>query len=169
MEYGLGLNGAFQILKRWRFNANFSVFNRVIQTDEAVTGHKKEEKMSYRFNFSHIVTLPKDYTFFLFANYGSHSISYQREFSRNLLMLIGAEKKFSDKLSADVMYNPFIKDFMYNKVITSSPDYRETWEGHVDVGQLFTFSVTYSFNHGKKISKIDRAVEYERNEGKGGL
>jgi hypothetical protein len=169
MEYGLGLNGAFQILKRWRFNANFSVFNRVIQTDEAVTGHKKEEKMSYRFNFSHIITLPKDYTFFLFANYGSHSISYQREFSRNMLMLIGAEKKFSEKLSADVMYNPFIKDFMYNKVITSSPDYRETWEGHVDVGQLFSFSVTYSFNRGKKISKIERAAEYERNEGKGGL
>jgi hypothetical protein len=84
-------------------------------------------------------------------------------------MLVGAEKKFSEKLSIDVIYNPFIKDFMYSKVITTTPGYFESWEGHIDVNQLFSFSVTYNFNRGNKISKINRAVEYERNEGKGGM
>ncbi len=169
IEYGVGISGAFQILKHWRFNANVDVFNRVYHTDEAVAGHSEEEMFSYRFNFSNIVTLPKDFTLFMFANYGSPNISYQREFSRDMLYLFGAEKKFNDKLSMDVFYNPFIKDFKYSKVITTTPGYRETWEGHVDAGQLFCFSITYSFNKGSKINKIDRSVEYERSSGKGGL
>jgi hypothetical protein len=168
-EYGLGVNAAIQVMKRWRFNFNVTGFKQIYETDEAITGHSKEEMISCRFNFSHIVTLPKDYTVFLFANYGSPNISYQREFSRDLLVLIGAEKKFNDKWSADVFYNPFIKNFMYSKVITSTMDYRETWEGHVDVNQLFAFTVTYNFNRGTKINKIDRSVEYEKEEGRGGL
>lgn len=169
IEYGVSLNTAIQILKRWRFNANVTVFDAIYHTDIQITGHSKEEMLSYRFNFSNIVSLPKDYTLFMFANYGSPSISYQREFSRDMLYLFGAEKKFSDKFSVDVIYNPFIRNFKYSKVITTAPGYRETWEGHVDASQLFCFSLTYNFNRGNKINKIDRAVEYERSEGKGGL
>lgn len=169
MEYGLSLNGAFQIMKRWRINANVSVFNRYIKTDKAIAGHASEEKASYRFNCSNIVTLPKDYSVFMFANYGSPNISYQRTNSRQLLVLFGAEKKFSDKLSVDVIYNPLIKEFLYQKVKTETPGYHESWEGHVDVNQLFCFSITYNFKRGNKISKINRSAEYERTEGKGGL
>jgi ferric enterobactin receptor len=169
VEYGVGVSGAFQILKHWRFNANIDVYNRIYRTDVATTGHSEEEMLSYRFNFSHIVTLPKDFTLFMFANYGSPNISYQREFSRDMLYLFGAEKKFSEKFSMDVFYNPFIKDFKYSKVITTAPGYFESWEGHVDAGQLFCFSITYSFNKGNKINKIDRSAEYERSQGKGGL
>jgi hypothetical protein len=169
IEYGLGISGAFQILKHWRFNANVDVFNRVYRTDEAITGHSKEEMLSCRFNVSNIFTLPKDYTIFAVAYYGSPNISYQREFSRDMLYLFGAEKKFSNKLSMDVFYNPFIKDFKYSKVITTTPGYFESWEGHVDAGQLFCLSITYNFNKGNKINKIDRSVEYERSQGKGGL
>ena len=169
LEVGMELNGAIQILKRWRFNASVSVFDRIYRTDQMVTGHSQEEKLSYRFNFSHIVTLPKDYTLFMFANYGSPNISYQRLFSRDMLYLVGAEKKFSEKFSIDVFYNPFIRNFKYSKVVTTTPGYYESWEGHVDATQLFCFSLTYNFNHGNKINKIDRSVEYERNEGKGGL
>ena len=169
MEYGLGINAAFQVMKRWRFNANVSVFNQYFRTDEAVAGHSKEEMASVRLNFSNIVTLPKDYTLFMFGNYGSPRISYQREFTRDFLMIFGAEKKISDKFKVDGFYNPFIKDFMYSKVETRTPGYYESWEGHVDANQLFCISLTYSFNKGNKIGKINRAVEYERTEGGGGL
>lgn len=169
MEYGVGINGNIQILKRWRFNAHLSVFHQIYKTDIAVAGHSKEEMTSYRFNFSNIVTLPKDYTLFMFANYGSPRIAYQREFSRQMLVIFGAEKKFSEKLQASVFYNPFIKDFMYQKVETRTPGYYESWEGHVDAFQLFCFSLQYNFSRGAKISKIQRSAEYERTEGKGGL
>jgi len=169
-EYGLGFNAAFQILKRWRFNGSIFVYNQEYLTDKDITGHSKEKITSYRFNFSNIVTLPKDYTLFVFANYGSPNISYQRKFSRDLLIIFGGEKKFSDKFSIDVFYNPFIRNFMYSKVITTSPGYQESWEGQVEVSHLFCFTLNYNFNRGgTMISKIDRTVEYERNEGKGGL
>jgi hypothetical protein len=170
MEYGLGINGNFQIMKRWRFNANFSLFNQIYKTDVAVAGHSKEEMASYRFNFSNIVTLPKDYTLFMFANYGSPRIAYQREFTRQLLVIFGGEKKFSEKFKASGFYNPFIKDFMYQKVETTTPGYYESWEGHVDAAHLFCFSLTYNFSRGgAKVSKIQRSAEYERTEGGGGL
>ncbi len=168
-EYGLTLNGAVQIMKRWRFNGSITAFRQVIKTDEATAGHSREDINGYRFNVSNIVSLPKDYSLFMFANYGSPNISYQRKFSRELLVLVGAEKKFSEKLSVDVMYNPFIKYFTYRQIDTNTPGYNETWEGILDVQQLFCFSVTYNFNYGKKISKINRNIEYERNEGNGGL
>lgn len=169
-EYGIGLNAALQILKRWRFNGNISLFNQEYLTDKAITGHSKEKITAYRFNFSHIITLPKDYTLFVFANYGSPGISYQRKFSRDMLVIFGGEKKFSDKFSVDLFYNPFIRNFMYSKVVTTSPGYQESWEGQVEVSQLFCFTLNYNFNRGgTKISKIDRTVEYEKNEGKGGL
>jgi len=170
MEYGIGINGNIQILKRWRFNANVSVFNQIYRTDIAVAGHSKEEMASYRFNFSNIVSLPKDYTLFMFANYGSPRISYQREFTRQMLVIFGAEKKFSEKFQASVFYNPFIKDFIYQKIETTTPGYYESWEGHVDATQLFCFALTYNFNRGgAKVSKIQRSAEYERTEGGGGL
>lgn len=170
MEYGLGINGNIQILKRWRFNANLSVFNQIFKTDVAVAGHSKEEMASYRFNFSNIVTLPKDYTLFMFANYGSPRIAYQREFTRQMLVIFGAEKKFSEKFQVNFFYNPFIRDFMYQKVETTTPGYYESWEGHVDATQLFTFTLRYSFSRGgAQVGKIQRSAEYERTEGGGGL
>ncbi len=169
MEYGLGLSGNFQILKRWRFNANITVFNQYYKTDPLVAGHSSEEMASYRFNVSNIITLPKDYTLFMFANYGSPRISYQREFTRQMLVIVGAEKRFSEKFKIEGFYAPFIKDFMYQKVETTTPGYYESWEGHVDAGNLFCISFNYMFNRGSKINKIQRSADYERTEGKGGL
>jgi ferric enterobactin receptor len=169
LEYGLAINGAFQVFKIWRINASVSAFDRTIKTDPAIAGHRYEEKLSYRFNCSNIFTLPKDYSLFVFADYGSPSVSYQRVQSRQLLVLFGGEKKFSDKLSLEAIYNPLIKDFMYQKVVTETPGYHESWEGHIDVTQLFCFTLTYNFNRGNKINKINRSAEYERTEGKGGM
>jgi len=170
MEYGIGLNAALQVMKRWRFNANVTVFNTLIRTDVATTGHSKEEMASYRFNFSQIITLPKDYTLFVFGDYRSKNISYQREFERDMLVIFGAEKKFNEKLSADVFYNPFIRQFKYSSVRTRTLGYEEYWEGSVDATQLFCFSIAYRFNRGgREISKIQRSVEYEKNESRGGL
>jgi hypothetical protein len=98
------------------------------------------------------------------------SVALLNAIDSSLLILFGGEKKFSDKFSVDVFYNPFIRDFMYSKVVTTTPGYQETCEGQVEVSHLFCCTLHYNFNRGgSKINKIDRAVEYEKNEGKGGL
>jgi hypothetical protein len=169
MEYGVGLNTAVQILKRWRLNANVSLFNRIYHVDQDLPTERKEDKLSCRFNFSNIITLPKDYTIMLMGNYGSPNIGYQRIFSRDMLLLVGAEKKFSDKLSISGFYVPVIKNFMYSKVVTNTPGYHDVTKGELDVKNLFSIEISYKFNHGKNVNKINRSAEYDKEESKGGL
>jgi hypothetical protein len=167
MEYGIELNAAFEVFKIWQTNANVAVFNRIISSGQELALKKVDEKVSYRFGGSSSVKLPKDFSVFCFANYGSPSISYQREFSRDLLFLIGANKQFGKKAKIEVYYNPFIRNFTYAKVITQSQGYREEWEGNVEVSNLFAIEFTYNFNYGGKVNKIDRNVDHERGSSGG--
>ncbi len=169
MEYGIGLNTAVQILKRWRFNGNLTVYERIYKSDLDPTMTDKQERWSYRFNCSNIISLPKDYSLMMMANYGSPRISYQRVFYRDALVLFGFQKKLSEHASIEGFYNPLIKNFTYLKVVTESQDYHEEWKGQVEVQHLFAIEFNYNFNYGKKIKKINRSVEYEKEESKGGL
>ena len=100
----------------------------------------------------------------MFAYYNSPDISYQREFRRDLLVLVGADKQIGDKFKINVIYNPFIKNFMYGAVTTTSAGYAENWEGHVDASNLFIIELTYNFNTGSKVNKIDRSVDVEKGK-----
>ena len=169
LEYGVGINTALQLAKRWRFNGNISIFNREIDSKQELSLYPKEEKFSYRFGLTNIFILPKDFSLFLVSYYGSPNISYQREHSRDLLVIMGAQKKISDKLNIEMFYNPLIKNFAYAKVLTQSPGYKESWEGNVDVHHLFSLEISYRFSYGSKIKQIKRSAEYEKEEGGGAL
>ena len=84
-------------------------------------------------------------------------------------LFIGMQKKISDKANIEAYYNPILRDFNYSKVVTRTPGYVETWSGEVHVYQLFGIEFTYNFNYGSKVKKINRSVDYEKEEGKGGM
>ena len=169
MEYGIGLNAAIQIMKRWRFNGNISVFDRIYSSDLDPSMAHKQEKWSYRLNCSNIISLPKEYNIILVANYRSPNISYQRTFYRDALVFIAFQKNISKRASIEGFYNPLIKNFTYRRVITESQGYRDEWKGQVEVHHLFALEFNYRFNYGKKINQIKRSVEYEKGESKGGM
>lgn len=167
LEYGIGLNAAIQVLKRWRVNGNFTVYNKKVGSEYNLSNEDDNEKISYRFNMMNLVMLPKDFTFMVLAQYNSPYISYQRTHYRDFLMLIGFEKQLGKNAKIGGFYNPFIKDFTYSKVITQSPGYYEDWKGYLDVHHLFSFEFTYNFKLGGKVNKIGRQAEYEIDEGGG--
>jgi iron complex outermembrane receptor protein len=167
LEYGIELNASVELFKIWQTSGNIGVFNRKISSNQNLSLEKTEEMLSYRFGGSSSVKLPKDFSVFCFAYYGSPNIGYQREFSRDLLFLIGANKQFKNKAKVEVYYNPFIKNFTYSKVITQKQDYREEWEGNVDVSNLFAIEFTYNFNFGGKVNKIERDVDHEKGNSGG--
>lgn len=169
MEYGIGLNTSIQIMKRWKFNGNFTVYNRIYGSNQDENTVDKQEKLSYRFNCSNFISLPKDFNLMVISNYGSPNISYQRTFSRDMLILFGVQKKISERASIEGFYNPILRDFTYTKVVTRTPGYIETWEGQINVHHLFAIEFTYKFNYGNKINKITRSADYDKEEGKGGL
>lgn len=167
LEYGIALMTAIQVMKKWRVNGDMAVYNRKVGSNSSMASNDDNEKLSYRFGISNIVMLPKDFTFVMFAYYNSPHISYQREHSRDFLYLFGVEKSFSKKTKIEVMYNPFIKDFTYQRVKTQTAGYYEDWEGYLDVHHLFTIEFTYNFNYGGKVKKIGRKADYEVDDGGG--
>ena len=169
MEYGIGLNTAIQIFKRWRFNGNVSVYDRIYRSDLDITQTDNQERWSYRFDCSNIFTLPKEINLMVMANYGSPRINYQRTFYRDALVLFGVQKKFSERASIEAFYNPLIRNFTYTRVVTRSQGYHEDWSGQVEVQHLFAIEFSYNFNYGKKIKKISRSADYEKEGGNGGL
>lgn len=166
-EYGLGVNSNLQILKKWRMNANFTLYNKRVGVHQGSETNDFTEKLSYRIHMTNIISLPKEFNMFTFMYYGSPSISYQREHSRDLLVFFGGERKIGKNFKVEVMYNPFIKNFVYNKVITKYEGGHEEWYGEIDVSNLFLVGITYNFNYGKKIKKINRSTQYEK-DGSGG-
>jgi hypothetical protein len=167
LEYGLNVNAAFQFFKIWRINANTALFNRSVESEHLLSIKETDQKLSFRVSGSTMVQLPKGFSVFVWSQYNSPNISYQREFSRDMLYIFGFEKEFSEKAKLSVWYNPFISDFTYTKVITQLPGYYEEWAGSVDVQHLFSIEFTYAFNYGGKVNKIDRTVEYEKGSGGG--
>jgi hypothetical protein len=169
VEYGLGVNASFQVAGSWRLNGNAAVYNKEISSRWASDNDVRQQKSGYRFDVTNIFTFPKEYSLSLIAQYYGPTISYQREDRRDLLVLLDAGKKFSNKADLNIMYVPFIKDFTYSKSIVSYPGYREENAGSVYAKNLFVITFTYHFNYGKQIKKIERNVEYEKSGGGGGL
>ncbi len=162
-EYGLSLNGAVQLHKRVRLNFYAAGFNRNIENDGV-----KDTKLSYRTNLTNIFILPKDFVVFAMMDYSSPNINYQRVIERDLLFIMGVEKNLSKRAKISGWYNPFITDFTYRKVSTVYGNNVENWYGSLYVKHVFAIEFTYSFNYGKKVKKINRSVEYEK-DGNGGV
>ncbi|HYX06905.1 MAG TPA: outer membrane beta-barrel family protein [Bacteroidales bacterium] len=166
LEYGTSVNSSVQLIKKWwRMNVYGRLYKREISSSQHLSVDDFNNKLSYGFSFTSIVTLPKDYSFYAIARYNSPSISYQRLSSRDMLYLIAFDKKFSDKASLEVVYNPFIKDFTYSQVETRSAGYNEKQKGVIDIQYLFEATFTYRFKYGGKVKKINREVNYENGGG----
>jgi hypothetical protein len=161
-EYGLSVNGAAQIFKFMRLNFYGAGFNRAIENDGL-----KNEKISWRTHLTGIYMLPKEFVAFTMFNYNSPNIGYQREYRRGLLFIVGVEKPLWKKAKISAFYNPFIKDFMYSQVSTVYGNTTEDWEGNLDIRNVFAIEFTYTFNYGKKIHKINRSTEYDKDGGGG--
>jgi len=146
-----------------------AVYNTEISTGLVHENDNRQKKTSYRFDATNTFTLPGDYSMSATIQYDSPFLTYRRENYRDLLILLGLGKKFSDKMEINIMYVPFINDFIYSKSITSYPGYREETSGTLNAQNLFFIEYKFNFNYGKKIKKIERPVEHETSNTSEGL
>lgn len=169
LEYGLSLSAAAQFFKRWRVNTFMSVYETRISSGQGMALEEDNQRISYQINGNSIVMLPKEFGLMAMVQYNSPRIIYQREMRRDLLVLVGAQKTIKEKVKIEAYFNPFIDKFMYARVTTQAPGYYEDWKGILDVKNLFAIEITYNFNYGKKIKKLNRSAEYERDNAGGAL
>lgn len=169
IEYGTRVNSSFKITGRWTLNGDIAVYNKEVKSILPSDDGSRQQKSGFRFNIMNTFSLPKDYSIFLMSGYRSPYISYQREDQRDLLIILGFGKKFSDKADINLLYVPMIDDFTYSKSIIRHSGYYEENSGSVYVKNLFFVEFKYRFNYGKRIKKIERDVEYEKGQSGGGL
>lgn len=162
-EYGTSFSGSVKVTKWFQINPYISVYSLHLNAIDNY-GVKAREKVSLRSNASFVFTLPKKYTLFLFTQYNSPYISTQNTNKREPLYVIGVEKelKKSFKFSLTAI-NPFMKNFTISNTVTESDNFWQENNMDVYVQGLVTFRVTYSFNYGSKVKKLDRQKEVEND------
>lgn len=165
MEYGIGINTALQITNHWRLNGYLSVYNSEISSNGIVGDGLKQQKTACRLNATNIYTFPRDYSLFVITQYSSPTITYRRERQRDFLVILGMGKQFSKKAEINIIYVPFLTDFIYSKTITRYPGYYMETTGDIDVQNLFVIEFKHNFGQGKEIKKVERSVEYEKSQG----
>ncbi len=162
-EYGVNFSGSVKINKWWQINPYLCLYNVQLNSIDQY-GIESNEKLSYRANVTSIFSLPKQFTVFVFTQYNSPYISTQNLNSRGGLYVVGVEKQLKKNFKFSLTaINPFMKDFTISNTVTESDDFWQENNMEVYVQGLVTFRVTYTFNYGTKIKKLDRQKEVEND------
>ncbi len=165
-EYGVNLSGSIKITKWWQINPYLCLYGVKLNSIENY-GIRSNEKVSYRTNATSIFTLPKKFTLFLFTQYNSPYISTQTTNKRNPLYVIGVEKELKKNFKFSLTaVNPFAETFTISNTVTESENFWQENNMDVYVKGLVTVRVTYTFNYGSKINKLDRQKEVETDGNK---
>ena len=163
-EYGATASGAWQLTKWWRMHLwsqlAYHAFYENAATDRILT-----DKWSLNNHFTNIFTLPKDFTLFADLNYRTPFLSYQTVYARDPLLVTGVSKKFGKNWEVGGWYIPFVKEFTYKQTETNTPELKQLMKGQVHAENVFTIKISYKFNKGGKINKLNRKAEYEKDEG----
>jgi outer membrane receptor protein involved in Fe transport len=168
-EYGISFSMAYQIFEPWRLNLWAQGYNRIIENKNSEYGIYYGEKASYDFNISNIITLSKEFTLNTGIRYGSPKLTYQTQNYRDLLAFVGFEKKLSENSTLSAFYIPPMGEFTYAKRIRKNSQLHNTWAGKIEANHAFSISYTYRFNKGRKVKKIDRNVQYDKDGFKEGM
>lgn len=84
-----------------------------------------------------------------------------------MLYVIGAEKQATKNFKFTLTaINPFMKNFTIANTVTESDNFWQENNMDVYVKNLITVRVTYTFNYGSKINKLDRQKEVENDGNK---
>jgi len=170
-EYGFSLTGALQPAEWLKLNANATVYNRRItsESDLSVT-EEPQQKWSYRTNVSAIISPYKDWNLLYNLRYSSPHIDYQRTNYRDMMMVAGIQKNILENLKVELLSMiPTSDSFTYRRHVTRTPEvYRET-AGSVNFNFIAMLGVTWNFDYGKKIKKLERSMENKDKGSKGAL
>lgn len=168
VEYGVNLSGSIKINKWWQINPYLCLYNvqlNSISIDQF--NIDSNEKLSYRTNITSIFTLPKKITLFVFTQYNSPYIGTQTLNKREMLYVFGAEKEVGKNFKFALQaINPFMKDFTISNTVTESENFWQENNMDVYIKNLITVRVTYTFNYGNKIKKLDRQKDVETDGNK---
>jgi hypothetical protein len=159
-EAGTNLSGSVSLAKWWQINPYVGVFYYHIDKNKAA-GISNRGKLAMRANFFSNIELPKKFFFTTYVQYSSEYLRGSSLTSRSPIYFFGIEKEIGNLKIGFTSLNPFMDKFTVSKSVTETDYIKSMEDMNVEIGGLFTFKVTYRFNNGKKINKLERQKEVE--------
>jgi hypothetical protein len=162
-EYGINFSGSIKINNWWQLNPYLCLYRVQLNSIDQY-GIASNHKISYRTNLTSIFSLPKKFTLFVYTQFNSPYISTQNTNKRGALYVLGVEKEMNKnfKLSLTAI-NPFMTNFTVSNTVTESENFWQENNTDVYVKNLITVRITYNFNTGHKINKLERQKELEND------
>jgi outer membrane cobalamin receptor len=162
-EYGIRMAGALKLHKAIAINPYFKLFN-IYTTGNNLAKQfdiASRHRIAFESGLSAIVTLKFDIVASLQFQYNSPEIDIQSMSFSDALYFISLEKNFMQKFKVGIMSAlPFSKSFTYHGMEIKGENFYNHSEGNVKVSVLpLWLKLTYQFNSGKKVNKIDRVKE----------
>lgn len=171
-EYGFKVTGAFQVYKWWRLNADLTMFYKTLTGDRNASEYDIPDQDIYcwRGGLTSLMFFPKDISLIFFGRYKSPNIDPQLTQSRSPVYIVALQKGLMKKKAqiSIFSYLPFWKEFIANKSEYKGSDFTQTSTVSIYPKTLCTVRLSYKFNRGEKVKKINREKETEE-EGQGGL
>ena len=171
-EYGVSLRGGFQVLKFWRLNPDITAFYKDLRAIENAGEYDIPNQSIYsaRGGLTSLMFFPKDFMLILYGYYASPNIDPQRTNSRSPVYIVALQKGFL-KQQAQISafaYLPFWKEFTAEKTVYEGRDFKQTNSVELPLRNLFSIRLSYKFNYGNKVKKIERDKNTDEDNG-GGL
>ncbi|MBN1184435.1 MAG: TonB-dependent receptor [Bacteroidales bacterium] len=171
-EYGMSVRGGFQVFKFWRLNPDITGFYKELHAvnDAGIYDIPDQDMYSWRGGLTSLMFFPKDFMLIFYGYYASPNIDPQRTNSRSPVYILAVQKSFM-KQAAQVSaftYLPFTKEFTAEKTVYEGRDFTQTSEFTIPPRTLFTIRLSYKFNYGNKVKKIERDKNTDEDNG-GGL
>ena len=160
-EFGFRVRGAYQVFKWWRLNGDLSMFYKSLTGDRNFSEYDipDQDRYCWRGGLTSLI-----------GRYNSPNIDPQVTFSRSPVYIVALQKDLLKKSARISLfaYLPFLKEFIANKQEYTGSDFTQTTSFTILPESLCTVRLSYKFNRGKKVNKVNREKETEE-EGQGGL
>lgn len=162
-QYGIQFTGAWTIGKSFSLQPYFKLFELHTLPNEFAMDHGMVEKQELEFEsgLSAILTLKNNLTASVRYQYNSPRDYMQSSIYSDALYFLVIEKPIYDNLKVGLTSGiPFNRSFTYYGKDVEGADFSSNWEGTIKTsGFPVWMKLSYRFNSGKKLSKINRNTE----------
>lgn len=156
IEYGWTLGTTLPLRKWWNINLYGSVFKQEM-FEEAKYNIAARSNLGSRIYVSSMFQLPKDITISTMFYTNSASINSQTSSVRPTFYGLGVDKKFKSSLTLGLMWiNPFATIYNFKNETTYGNGFVVKNKTGADISHLINFKLTYNFNKGNKLEKLER-------------
>lgn len=167
-NYGMEVNANLAFVKWWMIIPNFRWINQHVEQAEQyeIAGFHEN---SYHWGIQNNFVLPRE--LYLFVNYEYSTMDYTHQTTNRPenIFVTGFYKKVNDRWGITAFtINPWRHSFHTRNGLTQSPDYIENELSSINYSYIFNVRISYNFNIGNEVKKLDRSVESDKEAVKGG-